>query len=78
MKIISIINQKGGVGKTTSAINIAYSITLLNKKALLIDIDSQGNTSSGFNILKKKIQIQVMNLSIKNKKLHLLKILTWI
>lgn len=54
MKIISIINQKGGVGKTTSAINIAYSSTLINKKTLLIDIDSQGNTSSRVNILKKR------------------------
>ena len=52
MKIISIINQKGGIGKTTSAINIAYSTTSLNKKTLLIDIDSQENTSSGVNVSK--------------------------
>ncbi|AAX17759.1 ParA family protein [Borrelia turicatae] len=69
MKIISIINQKGGVGKTTSAINIAYSITLLNKKALLIDIDSQGNTSSGFNILKKEDTNSSYELIYKKQKI---------
>ncbi|AHE62752.1 ParA family protein [Borrelia parkeri] len=69
MKIISIINQKGGVGKTTSAINIAYSITLLNKKALLIDIDSQGNTSSGVNILRKEDTNSSYELIYKKQKI---------
>ncbi|AJW73233.1 ParA family protein [Borrelia hermsii] len=73
MKIISIINQKGGVGKTTSAINIAYSITLLNKKALLIDIDSQGNTSSGVNILKKEDTNSSYELIYKNQKIKPIK-----
>ncbi|WP_024653847.1 ParA family protein [Borrelia persica] len=69
MKIISIINQKGGVGKTTSAINIAYSITLLNKKTLLIDIDSQGNTSSGVNVSKKETSNSSYELIYKKKKI---------
>ncbi|AHH08406.1 ParA family protein [Borrelia anserina] len=73
MKIISIINQKGGVGKTTSAINIAYSITLLNKNALLIDIDSQGNTSSGVNILKKEDINSSYELIYKKKKIKPIK-----
>ncbi|UPA16289.1 ParA family protein [Borrelia coriaceae] len=69
MKIISIINQKGGVGKTTSAINIAYSITLLNKKALLIDIDSQGNTSIGINVSKKEDTNSSYELIYKKQKI---------
>ncbi|ETZ18540.1 Soj protein [Borrelia duttonii CR2A] len=67
MTIISIINQKGGVGKTTSAINIAYTTTLLHKKTLLIDIDSQGNTSSGVNIAKKETKNSSYELITKEK-----------
>lgn len=73
MKIISIINQKGGVGKTTSAINIAYSSTLINKKTLLIDIDSQGNTSSRVNILKKEDTNSSYELIYKKQKIKPIK-----
>ncbi len=63
-KIVSIVNQKGGVGKTTTAVNLAAGIGMVGKKVLLIDADPQGNTTSGYGINKKETVITAYDLLI--------------
>ena len=63
-KIIAFANQKGGVGKTTSAINIAAAMGISGKKTLLIDLDPQGNASSGVGVLKSQAKTTVYDVLI--------------
>lgn len=58
-KVISVINQKGGVGKTTTAVNIAAAVSEAGKKVLLIDLDSQSNATSSYGITQKQLKNNV-------------------
>ena len=55
-KVIAVVNQKGGVGKTTTAVNLSAALTEAGKRVLLCDFDPQANATSGFGINKRKLQ----------------------
>ena len=66
-KAIAIFNQKGGVGKTTTNINLAACLALRGKKILILDIDPQGNTTSGMGISKKGLEKTMYEVLINDK-----------
>ena len=61
-KIISICNQKGGTGKTTTAVNLSVAIAELGKRVLIVDADPQGNATSGVGVNKNELEKSVYDL----------------
>lgn len=65
-RVIAIVNQKGGVGKSTTAVNLGASLALLGRRVLIIDIDPQGNTTTGVGIDKQTVERDVYNVLLRD------------
>ena len=65
-RVIAIVNQKGGVGKSTTAVNLGASLAVLGRRVLVVDIDPQGNTTTGVGIDKRAVERDVYNVLLQN------------
>src|SRR5215813_976626 len=63
-RVMAVVNQKGGVGKTTTAVNLAASVAAAEKKTLLLDMDPQGNASSGVGVRPRTVERSVYDVLI--------------
>ena len=69
-KIISLVNQKGGVGKTTTSINLSASLAIEGKSVLLVDLDPQGNATTGVGFNKGDIEKSVYDVFNEGASIH--------
>ena len=69
-KVIAVFNQKGGVGKTTTNVNLTASLGSMGKKILVLDLDPQGNTTSGYGIDKQSVERTIYDVIIEGVEIN--------